>query len=108
MIAEQESDSSAGEEEDPQTPHSPIIPPTPTIPPNRPQTPTSNPPQEPMQSTPIVDDFVIDHVPKKKKPLAKRWTWSEEKVASLFGAMKEFKTFCDYKGVDFESDVANL
>ena len=63
------------------------------------------------QHTPIASlSFKLKSSSKRKaqEPKLARWVWRDNHVESLLGILKEFKTFCDYKGIDFEGDGPQL
>ena len=45
---------------------------------------------------------------KKKKASAKRFSWTVEKLEDLLSYIKEYKSNCDFKGIDFEADLASM
>ena len=63
------------------------------------------------QHTPIASlSFKLKSSSKRKaqEPKLTRWVWRDNHVESLLGILKEVKTFCDYKGIDFEADGSQL
>lgn len=38
----------------------------------------------------------------------KKWIWKGEPVEMLTGFIKDFKTTCDFNGIDFEADLKTL
>ena len=38
----------------------------------------------------------------------KKWSWSAELIEKLLGYVKEYKTQCELKGIDFEADLQSL
>ena len=50
------------------------------------------------------------HKPTKKvtKSVKKRWVWSDDHVVALLNSLKDYKTSCDYRGVEFEADKPHL
>lgn len=45
------------------------------------------------------------NAPSKKQ---KKWSWSAELVEKLLRYCKEFKTQCEYRGIDFEADLQSM
>ena len=44
----------------------------------------------------------------KSNRKAKTFSWSTEKVEILLRYIKEYKSNCDFKGIDFEADLATI
>ena len=38
----------------------------------------------------------------------KKWSWKDEHVEALIGYMKDYKTLCDFNGIDFEADLKEM
>ena len=48
---------------------------------------------------------------RRKEPAVsanKKWSWKDEHVEALIGYMKDYKTLCDFNGIDFESDLKEI
>ena len=43
-----------------------------------------------------------------KKAWESKWSWTSEAVEILLKYIKEFKTKCEFNGVDFEADVSTI
>ena len=50
--------------------------------------------------------------PKKRRKIhtvtQKKWNWKDEYVEALIGYIKEYKTVCNFNGVDFRADLKEL
>lgn len=48
---------------------------------------------------------------RRKEPAVsanKKWSWRDEHVEALIGYMKDYKTLCDFNGIDFEADLKEM
>ena len=48
---------------------------------------------------------------RRKEPAVsanKKWSWRDEHIEVLIGHMKDYKSLCDFNGVDFEADLKEL
>lgn len=44
----------------------------------------------------------------KKQKVNKKFTWSPRMIEDLLAYMKEYKSSCDFKGLDFEADLSSM
>ena len=42
---------------------------------------------------------------RKKKECANKWMWKDDRVEALIRYLKDYKTLCEYRGIDFEADL---
>ena len=48
---------------------------------------------------------------RRKEPAVsanKKWSWRDEHVEALIGYMKDYKSLCDFNGIDFEADLKEM
>ena len=41
----------------------------------------------------------------KKTPSVKKWKWKDEQMEMLLNHLKDYKTTCDFNGIDFQADL---
>ena len=60
------------------------------------------------------DELEVRQPPAKKRrkepavSANKKWSWKDEHVEALIGYMKDYKTLCDFNGIDFETDLKEM
>ena len=70
--------------------------------------------EETDQYTQRASAISFTNVNKRKAPASqsksnrKTFSWSTEKVEILLRYIKEYKSNCDFKGIDFEADLATI